>query len=170
MCTWRIAANPKSAIFPPSVLLFVCLHWLSCPHLFVSRSEGVPTRRGLRSWGREASREETAHLSPGCAGVTPQPRRGAGHSPALPALPASSRPRREGMPGWREDHRRSAGGRLSGPAPDPVPQPRSEPAERSKAGQSCCQPGGQAHAGYVPYLCKRCCNGSSCLGSSRRSV
>lgn len=94
MCTWSIAANPKGANFPPSVLLFVYLHWLSCPHLFVSRSEGVPTCRALCSWGREASPEEAAHLSPASAGATP------GHSLPLAALPASSRPCREGVPGW----------------------------------------------------------------------
>lgn len=46
------------------------------------------------------------------------------------------------------------GGRLSGPALEAVPQPRSELAERSEAGQSWCQRGGQAHASYAPYLQK----------------
>lgn len=52
MCTWRLAANPKGAIFLPSVLLFVYLYWLSCPHLFVSRSDIVPTCHCLHSWGK----------------------------------------------------------------------------------------------------------------------
>lgn len=169
MCTWRIAANPKGAIFPPSVLLFVCLDWLSCPHLFVSRSDGVPTRRRLRSWGRPLVKKHLTfpldvlglHLSPGGVTGTPQL--------WLLSQHPSGHAGRECEGGGRITGD-LPGGRLSGPALEPVPQPRSERAESSEAGQRRCQLRGQAHSGDVPYLCKRRCNGSSYLGSNRLSV
>lgn len=92
---------------------------------------------------REASREETPYLSPGCAGVTPQPRQWC--NPSTPQLwLLSQRPPGHAGSKCQGGGRITAdlpGGRLSGPALEPVPQPSRELAESSEAGHRWCQLG-----------------------------
>lgn len=150
MRMWRIAANPKGAIFLPSVLLFVYLYWLSCPHLFVSRSDIVPTCHCPRSWEKPGVKKHLTfplnvlglRLSPaGAAGRSPAACRSPGILPAtLEAKAGAGRGPQEIRPG----------GRLSSPALEPVPQPRNELAERNEAAGRWCRLVGQALTGCVP--------------------
>lgn len=165
MCTWRIAANPKGAIFPPSVLLFVYLAWLSCPHLFVSRSDGVPTRRRLRCWERPPVRKQLTfpldvlevlevlglHLSPGGCRALPS-------SPGSPSNLLALLGVDAGLEAGSQQICLVAGPQLQLLTQCPILAVRLA---------GWCQLEEQALASYVPYLCKRCCNGNSYLGLNR---
>lgn len=84
------SSKPKRCNFSSPVLLFVYFYWLSCPHLFVSRSDIVPTRHCLRSWEKPGMKKQlTFPLN--VLGLRLSPAGVAGRSPAS-CLPPSRHP------------------------------------------------------------------------------
>lgn len=166
MYMWRIAANPKGVFFS-SLRASICLFILSeLPSLVCAKEWGCSNMHCHHSWERPLVKKHL-HLCPGCAGVTPQPRRVAGTpQPWLLSQPPRGHAGRECRAGGRVPGHLPAG-RLTGPALEGAPAWKWA-WERSEAVRA--QLGGQPHTSHVPYLCKRCCNGNSYLGSNRPNV
>lgn len=112
----------KRCKFSLPLCFFVYLDWLSCPHLFVSRSDVVPTCHCLHSWEKpDVKKHLTFPLDvPGdSSGQRGAPRPLPPSRILTAALEANTQPK-----GGRQEI--CPGGKLSSLALELVPQPKNE--------------------------------------------